>query len=102
MAMKFMMHTFGPAGMLEQDDGENWAFSSKSGLGRVARRRPHNLQMALGEDEMVEDPSGQKRIETVVNEHGQRWTYRCWAEWLQASNWNELKRTRSPVPTGRI
>jgi phenylpropionate dioxygenase-like ring-hydroxylating dioxygenase large terminal subunit len=102
MAMKFMVHSFGPAGMLEQDDGENWTYSTKGAIGRVARRTPQNLQMALGEDEMLEDPSGQKRIETRVNEHSQRWLYRCWAEWLQAETWDELKRTRSPVPRGRI
>ena len=100
--MKFMTHSFGPAGLLEQDDGENWSHSTQSSQGVVSGRRPHNLQMAMGQDEVLIDPSGQKRIETKVNEHAQRWTYRCWAEWMQAETWQELKSTRSPAPMGRI
>ena len=100
--MKFMTHSFGPAGLLEQDDGENWSHSTQSSRGVVSGRRPHNLQMAMGQDEVLIDPSGQKRIETKVNEHAQRWTYRCWAEWMQAETWQELKTTRSPAPMGKI
>ncbi len=100
--MRFMTHSFGPAGLLEQDDGENWTYSTRSAIGRVGRRRPQNLQMGLGQDEVREDPSGQRSIETRVNEHAQRWHYRCWTDWLQAESWDELKRTRTPSPTGRI
>ena len=102
LAMKFMMHSFGPAGMLEQDDGENWTYSTQTALGRVSRRTPQNIQMGLGHDEVREHPSGQKSIETKVNEHAQRWLYRCWTEWMQAEDWDELKRTRSPAPVGRV
>lgn len=102
MMMKFMNHSFGPAGLLEQDDGENWTYSTRAALGPVARRRPQNLQMALGQDEVSVDPAGQKSIETRVNEHAQRWHYRCWTDWLKAQSWDELKRTRSAVPTGRV
>jgi hypothetical protein len=102
MMMKFMSHSFGPAGLLEQDDGENWTYSTRAALGRVARRRPQNLQMALGEDEVRLDPSGQKSIETKVNEHAQRWHYRCWADWMKAASWDELRLGKSPVPTGRV
>ncbi|WP_178130365.1 SRPBCC family protein [Reyranella sp. CPCC 100927] len=101
-AKKFITHAFGPAGLLEQDDGENWSQSTRSSHGVASRRYPHNLQMAMGQDEVLVDPSGQKRIETRVNEHAQRWTYRCWAEWLRARDWPELLATRSPAPTGRI
>jgi len=102
MAMKFMSHSFGPAGMLEQDDGENWSQSTQASRGVVGRTYPHNLKMALGQDEVMVDPSGQKRIETRVNEHAQRWHYRCWSEWLQAETWGELQTLRSPSPTGKV
>lgn len=102
MAMKFLVHSFGPAGLFEQDDGENWAHATRASLGPASRRRLQNLQMGLGEDVVVEHPGGQKTIETQVNEHAQRWHYRCWQDWLKASSWDDLKRDRTPVPAGRI
>ncbi len=50
-------HYFGPAGMLEQDDGEN-----------------------------------------CVNEHAQLWTWRCWADWMNANSWLELKAHHTMPP----
>jgi len=101
-ARKFVTHAFGPAGLLEQDDGENWSQSTQSSRGVASRRYAHNMQMAMGQDEVLVDPSGQKAIETRVNEHAQRWTYRCWGEWLRARDWPDLLANRSPVPVGRI
>jgi hypothetical protein len=96
------IHFFGPAGMLEQDDGENWSHSTRGTLGTISGRRPVNLTMGLAQDEVKLDPSGQSSIETVVNEHGQRWTYRSWQEWMQADNWADLIKNHSPSPTGKI
>ena len=101
-ARKFITHSFGPAGLLEQDDGENWSQSTLSSRGVASRRYPHNMQMAMGQDEVLVDPSGQKRVETRVNEHAQRWTYKCWGEWMRARDWKELLATSSPSPVGRI
>jgi phenylpropionate dioxygenase-like ring-hydroxylating dioxygenase large terminal subunit len=101
-AQKFMAHSFGPAGLLEQDDGENWTYCTQTALGRVSRRRAQNLQMALGEDQVRVDPSGQRSIESPVNEHAQRWHYRCWQDWLRAGSWDELRRNHSAVPSGRV
>ena len=101
-AKKFITHSFGPAGLLEQDDGENWSQSTLSSHGLAARCHPHIVQMAMGQDDVLVDPSGQQAIETRVNEHAQRWTYRCWGEWMRARDWPELMATRSPSPVGRI
>jgi phenylpropionate dioxygenase-like ring-hydroxylating dioxygenase large terminal subunit len=95
-------HTFGPAGLLEQDDGENWSHSTRGAKGAMSRRRPINLTMGQGFDRVEVDESGQSRIETVVNEHGQRWTYRSWQEWMNADSWETLIATHSPVPTGAV
>lgn len=94
-------HTFGPAGLLEQDDGENWSQSTRTARGRVGQRYKHHLRMGVGQDVIATD-GGQSRIETVINEHGQRWNYRCWAEWMQAESWQELKASHSSVPEGKI
>ena len=95
-------HTFGPAGILEQDDGENWSHSTRGAKGSFTRTQPLNFTMGKGQDQVLHDESGQSRIETVVNEHGQRWTYQSWQEWMNASSWPELMQNHSLPPTETI
>lgn len=95
-------HIFGPAGLLEQDDGENWSHSTRGARGTFARTLPLNYAMGLGHDRVRVDTSGQASIETVVNEHGQRWTYQCWQEWLHAPDWAALRAGHSKPPTGTV
>jgi hypothetical protein len=57
--------------------------------------------MGKGRDEVRED-GGQKRIETVVNEHGQLWLYRAWADWMDAASWRDLESRHTRVPSGVI
>ncbi len=95
-------HVFGPAGLLEQDDGENWSHSTRGARGTVTRRQPLNFSMGRGHDRVEDDASGQHRIETVVNEHGQRWTYQAWQEWMLADNWQELIANHSMPPKGVV
>ena len=102
MALYMANHTFGPAGLLEQDDGENWSHSTRGARGTVTRSRPLNFAMGQGLDQVETDPSGQSRIETVVNEHGQRWTYRSWQEWIQADSWEALMASHSLPPDGVV
>ncbi len=101
-ALHVTNHLFAPAGLLEQDDGENWSHSTRAAKGRFARRRPLNVSMGKGADRVTTDPSGQARVETVVNEHGQRWTYQAWQEWLRAESWPELVASHSRPPTGAV
>lgn len=95
-------HVFGPAGILEQDDGENWSHSTRGARGTFSQRQPLNLSMGKDADVVRLDPSGQSRIETVVNEHGQRWTYRSWQEWMNANSWQELIANHSIPPQGAV
>ncbi len=96
---KYMQnHTFGPAGLLEQDDGENWSHSTRGARGTQSKTLPLNLSMGLGRDKMTLDPSGQKSVETVVNEHGQRWTYQSWKDWMRADSWQDLLANHSQPP----
>ena len=46
--------------------------------------------------------AAQHYVEAYVNEHGQRWLYRAWTEWMAARDWAELKATHSPPPTGAV
>src|SRR5262245_2029330 len=51
-------HVFGPAGLLEQDDGDNWSHSTRGAKGAVTRRLPLNYAMGRGLDRVDGDPSG--------------------------------------------
>ena len=100
-ASRFIARVFGPAGILEQDDGENWSQSTRAGRGVASRKLGHNLQMGLGHGE-VEAEHGQPYIEGPLSEHGQRWLYQSWTDWMVAKDWPDLKANHSPVPKGRV
>ncbi len=91
-------HLFGPAGLLEQDDGENWSQSTRAARGVAGRRLGQHLEMGLGKDEVRKGGSGERYVETCINEHGQRWFYRGWRDWLAAESWAELKADHAAVP----
>ncbi len=95
-------HVFGPAGLLEQDDGENWSQSTRAARGVVGRQLGLNLQMGLGRDKMVTNDGGEHYIEGLISEHGQRWLYRAWTEWMAARDWADLKANHSLPPTGVV
>ena len=96
-------HTFGPAGMLEQDDGENWDQSTRQTQGVVARRYPLNFAMNLGHGEPIQpSDSGPRYMDVAINEHAQLWTYRAWAEWMDADSWASLKQHRRSAPVEAV
>lgn len=91
-------HTFGPAGILEQEDGENWGESTKAAKGVISKQHPLNYAMNLGLGEVIIDELGPPRVETRINEHAQLWYYRAWADWMSASSWQELREHHADVP----
>ncbi len=96
------MRTFGPAGMLEQDDGENWGQSTRGMVGTASQRHPLNYSMNIGRGEIIDDEISPPRIETpTVSEHPQLWHYRAWSEWMSAESWSDLKANHSE-PKGRV
>jgi hypothetical protein len=91
-------HIFGPAGSLEQEDGENWGESTRGTRGVVSQRYPLNYAMNLKHGEVQHEEGGPPFIEAKVNEHGQLWTYRAWADYMGAESWAELKANRTEPP----
>lgn len=89
---------FGPAGVLEQDDGENWSQSTMQTYGEASKRIPNRLNMGLGRGEIIKE-YGLARIEGTTNEHAQLWTYRAWAQWMKGLDWAELKLRTTPGDT---
>jgi 3-phenylpropionate/trans-cinnamate dioxygenase alpha subunit len=88
-------HIFGPAGLLEQEDGENWAQSTATTTGQAGRRIPQLLKMDLGRGRVIHE-GGLARIEGKVSEHAQLWTYAAWAHWMAGESWEELKANTTP------
>jgi phenylpropionate dioxygenase-like ring-hydroxylating dioxygenase large terminal subunit len=82
---------FGPAGMFEQDDGENWDQSTLAARGAVSQRYDLNYAMGLGHGEVVDDRGSPPRIDSLTNEHAQLWMYRVWAEFMDADSWPSLR-----------
>jgi hypothetical protein len=41
---------------------------------------------------------GHTYTDTNVNEHAQLWTGRCWADWMNAKSWPELKAHQTMPP----
>ena len=79
----------GPTGMTEQDDMENWNYATAASAGTMARRRPYNYQMGIGDEEPVEGLPDAVFTEGT-SEQNPRWYYRRWAELMEAESWNHL------------
>ncbi|MGE0688332.1 MAG: SRPBCC family protein, partial [Dehalococcoidia bacterium] len=92
---------FGPSGLFEQDDGENWDQSTRGVKGVISGRYPLNYSMGLGHGDIVRDESEVARVESHMNEHAQLWTYRTWADFMSAESWAELKQNHSR-PQGTV
>jgi hypothetical protein len=90
---------FGPAGMFEQDDGENWEQSTDGAASPFAGDIDLNYSMGVGRDAFVFEPGAPPRIETLINEHAQLWMYRSWADYMSAASWAEYARDHVRVPT---
>jgi len=95
-------HAFGPAGLLEQDDGENWSQSTRATRGVASRKLGQQISMGLGHGEVTVGAAGERFIEGPISEQGQRWLYRAWTEWMAASDWADLKRNHAPPPAGML
>jgi phenylpropionate dioxygenase-like ring-hydroxylating dioxygenase large terminal subunit len=96
-ALDRAMHIFGPAGMLEQDDGENWGESTRATSSLALRKYPLHYGMSIGRGNVIDDEQGPRYIEGRVNEHAQLWHYRSWADWMSASSWDDLRENHSKL-----
>jgi 3-phenylpropionate/trans-cinnamate dioxygenase alpha subunit len=91
------IHGFGPAGLLEQEDGENWAQSTLQTQGAASSRIPQLLRMNLGRGKVVHDNElDPPYIECSINEHGQLWTFQSWVQWLTETDWGRLRERTTP------
>lgn len=95
ITVSFHIRLFGPAGLLEQDDGENWNQSTMQTFGSGSRRVNHKLNMGVGRGKVIKE-DGLARVDGLTSEHGQLWTYHAWAQWLKGLGWDELRAATEP------
>ncbi|MDT7606632.1 MAG: dibenzofuran dioxygenase subunit alpha [Pseudonocardiales bacterium] len=78
--------TFGPSGMLEQDDGENFRECQASMRGVIGRRMENNLMLGLGQDrtgaEIVGDGDAPGAGGGIWSEANQRRWYEHWLSFM--------------------
>ena len=87
--------SFSPAGMFEQDDGENWIEVQRVLRGARARRQPFNLQMGLGNEKSDERFPGP--LSYVFSEAAARGLYTRWARMMAGESHAELARPHEGV-----
>jgi 3-phenylpropionate/trans-cinnamate dioxygenase alpha subunit len=79
---------FGPTGLAEQDDGENWGLISGNlaGRGPQVHKMPLNYAMGLGHEGL--DPTFPGQVSPhLFGESAQRMFYRRWAEFMTSAEW---------------
>jgi len=86
-------HWYGPGGMTQQDDMENWYNLTISSKGPKARTLPLNYQLTLSTPP-IHGPTefGMPGLFTpIYSDENHRRFYQRWAEFMQASDWSELQ-----------
>jgi phenylpropionate dioxygenase-like ring-hydroxylating dioxygenase large terminal subunit len=85
-----ILRTFSPAGIWEQDDGENWNEVQKVLRGWKARQAPFNAQMGIGHADLDKDDLP-GRTNYVYGEESARGMYRRWSALMDAPSWQEVE-----------
>ncbi|MFZ5491744.1 MAG: aromatic ring-hydroxylating oxygenase subunit alpha [Pseudomonadota bacterium] len=88
--VKQAIHTFGTAGTLESDDGENMETCTWSNRGPQTRQGTMNAQMGQLNDTEHPDLPGIVG-KNFIGETSYRGFYRFWAEIMQAENWAAVR-----------
>lgn len=77
------VRTFGPSGILEQDDMDNWQECTTTCKGYVSRKVPLNVQMGLGHEGFDEELMA-RASDFRYSEINQRNFFRRWSELMTA------------------
>lgn len=88
---RYYMRYSGPGGMTEQDDMENWNYASQASQGEMARRYPYHYKAGLNAGGPHETVPGFATEKPITSEQNPRALYRRWAEFMDASSWDELR-----------
>ncbi len=86
---KAILRTFSGCGVLEQDDGENWVEIQPILRGHIAKQRPFNIQMGMGNDKVDADGLPGKTA-YVYAETAARGFYGRWKQMMMADTWSDI------------
>lgn len=89
-----VLRTFSAGGILEQDDGENWAEIQRVLRGYKSRSTRFNVEMGKGHARR-DHPDFPGTTNYVYAEEAARGLYRHWARMLAADDWDDLARVVS-------
>ncbi|HCO44744.1 aromatic ring-hydroxylating dioxygenase subunit alpha [Immundisolibacter sp.] len=81
--------TFGPAGLFDNDDGDNLAACTEQSRGWRTRQMDVHTNMAQGRSGSRPGLPGDIAV-GVVSEHNQRYFYRRWQEHMAAADWRAV------------
>lgn len=83
----YNLRTFGPSGIFEQDDGENWSEIQAISRGWRTNTVPLNYQMGLGSE--TDDGVHPGSTSALYSDSAGRRFYQRWAELMNTPAWHE-------------
>ncbi|MGB1649122.1 MAG: SRPBCC family protein, partial [Cycloclasticus sp.] len=89
MILNNVSRTFGPAGMFDNDDGDNLQAATEQSRGWRTRQMDIYTNMAMGNEHSREGMPG-VISEGLVCEQNQRYVYRRWLEMMKADSWSDI------------
>ena len=85
---------FGPTGMFEEDDSDNWRLSTAGCASVIGRRYPLNYTMGLRSDDWLEaDGDLPQRRLGALGDTNQLNFYRHWQDLMHGKQWSHLGST---------
>ena len=81
------VRTFGPSGIFEQDDGENWSEVQAISHGFITNGVPLNYQMGMGSER--EDGTYPGRTSELYSDAAGRSFYQRWKTLMNTPAWHE-------------
>ncbi|MCG5220914.1 aromatic ring-hydroxylating dioxygenase subunit alpha [Streptosporangium sp. KLBMP 9127] len=83
----YNLRTFGPSGIFEQDDGENWSEVQSISRGFITNRVPLNYQMGIGSER--DDGRYPGMTSELYSDAAGRAFYARWKELMTTPAWHE-------------
>lgn len=83
----YNLRTFGPSGIFEQDDGENWSEAQANAAAFMVSSSPLNYQMGMGTEKENEGFPG--ITSELYSDAAGRGFYRRWRELMNTPAWHE-------------